>query len=94
MGLRNAFEELATTSDASFLRRLLRGISRVSYDATNQLRAVVTGSSVSISSGTVTQVTTVSTGNISMGDAGKPITSLLYNRTQTACGNKRNIIRG
>lgn len=91
MGLRNAFEELATTSDASFLRRLLRGISRVSYDATNQLRAVVTGSSVSISSGTVT---TVTTGNISIGDAGKPITSLLYNRTQTASGNKRNIIRG
>lgn len=91
MGLRNAFEELATTSDASFLRRLLRGISRVSYDTTNQLRAVVTGSSVSISSGTVT---TVTTGNISVGDAGKPITSLIYNRTQTACGNKRNIIRG
>ena len=94
MSMRNAFEEIATGSDISFIRRLFRAISRLSYDTTNQLRAVVSGSSVSISSGTVTTVTTVVTGNISIGNMGKPATAMMFTRTLTSGSNRRNITRG
>lgn len=93
MSMRNAFEELASVSDISFIRRLFRGISRMSYDATNQLRAVITGSSVLITSGTVTTVTTMTTGNIGMGDIGKPGTAMMMTRTLTSGSNRRNITR-
>lgn len=73
-------------------RRLEKAISRLTFDATNQLRAAVSGS-VSVSSGTVTTVTTVTTGNTGMGDMGKPATSMVFSRQLTASSTRRNLIR-
>ena len=71
------------------LRRLSKALSRLSFDATNQLRAIVAGT-VSISSGTVT---TVTTGNIGMGDSGKPSTAMVFSRQLTSNSTRRNLIR-
>ena len=64
-------------------------VSRLSFDATNQLRAVVSGS-VSVSSGTVT---TMATGNIGYGDMGKPATSILVASQVANTSISRNFIR-
>ena len=74
------------------LNRLLRAVSRLSFDATNQLRVAAAGT-VSISSGTVTTVTTVTTGNTGMGDMGKPATSMVFSRQLTTNSTRRNLIR-
>lgn len=74
------------------LNRLLRAVSRLSFDATNQLRVAAAGT-VSISSGTVTTVTTVTTGNVGMGDTGKPATAIVFSRQLTANSTRRNLIR-
>lgn len=74
------------------LNRLLRAVSRLSFDATNQLRVAAAGT-MSISSGTVTTVTTVATGNMGMGDMGKPSTSIVFSRQLTANSTRRNLIR-
>ena len=74
------------------LNRLLRAVSRLSFDATNQLRVAAAGT-VSISSGTVTTVTTVTTGNSGMGDMGKPATSMVFSRQLTTSSTGRNLIR-
>lgn len=71
------------------LNRLLRAVSRLSFDATNQLRVAAAGT-VSISSGTVT---TVTTGNTGMGDMGKPATSMVFSRQLTTNSTRRNLIR-
>lgn len=71
-------------------RRLFRAIGRMTYDTTNQLR--VSGP-VTISSGTVTTCTTVTTGNIGFGDMGKTATAMLVSRQNAALGSKRNLIR-
>ena len=68
------------------LNRLLRAVSRLSFDATNQLRVAAAGT-VSISSGTVT------TGNTGMGDMGKPATSMVFSRQLTTNSTRRNLIR-
>lgn len=74
------------------LNRLLRAVSRLSFDATNQLRVAAAGT-VSISSGTVTTVTTVTTGNTGMGDIGKPATAMVFSRQLTTNSTRRNLIR-
>ena len=74
------------------LRRLSKAMSRLSFDASNQLRVAAAGT-VSISSGTVTTVTTVTTGNTGMGDMGKPATSMVFSRQLTANSTRRNLIR-
>lgn len=71
------------------LRRLFRAISRLTFDGSNQLRVAAAGT-VSVSSGTVT---TVTTGNIGMGDAGKPSTAIVFSRQLTVNGTRRNLIR-
>ena len=74
------------------LRRLSKAMSRLSFDASNQLRVAAAGT-MSISSGTVTTVTTVATGNTGMGDMGKPATSMVFSRQLTASSTRRNLIR-
>lgn len=74
------------------LRRLSKAMSRLSFDASNQLRVAAAGT-MSISSGTVTTVTTVATGNMGMGDMGKPSTSIVFSRQLTANSTRRNLIR-
>ena len=71
------------------LRRLSKAMSRLSFDASNQLRVAAAGT-VSISSGTVT---TVTTGNMGMGDMGKPSTSIVFSRQLTTNSTRRNLIR-
>ena len=71
------------------LRRLFKAFSRLSFDASSQLRVAAAGT-VSVSSGTVT---TVTTGNIGMGDAGKPSTAIVFSRQLTANSTRRNLIR-
>ncbi len=51
-------------------RALFKVFGRLSFDGTSQLRTAVSGS-VSVSSGTITTVNTVTTANISIGDMGK-----------------------
>lgn len=77
------------------MRRLFRAIGRLTFDASNQLRAAVAGT-VAISSGTVTTVSTVSamtTGNISIGDAGKPATAQMFTQQLSTGSTRRNLIR-
>ena len=74
------------------LRRLSKAMSRLSFDASNQLRVAAAGT-MSISSGTVTTVTTVATGNMGMGAMGKPSTSIVFSRQLTANSTRRNLIR-
>ena len=77
------------------LRRLSKAMSRLSFDASNQLRVAAAGT-VSISSGTittVTTVTTVTTGNMGMGDIGKPATAMVFSRQLTANSTRRNLVR-
>lgn len=71
------------------LRRLSKAMSRLSFDASNQLRVAAAGT-VSISSGTIT---TVTTSNDSMGDIGKPATAMVFSRQLTANSTRRNLIR-
>lgn len=74
------------------LRRLSKAMSRLSFDASNQLRVAAAGT-VSISSGTITTVTTVTTGNMGMGDIGKPATAMVFSRQLTANSTRRNLVR-
>lgn len=71
--LTNLFGELA--NDLS-IKSLMQKFGRFSFDSTSQLRTVTSGS-VSVSSGTVTTCTTVTTANMSIGDIGKPATVIL-----------------
>ena len=71
------------------IRRLFKAFSRLSFDASSQLRVAAAGT-VSVSSGTIT---TVTTGNIGIGDMGKPATSIAFSRQLTANSTRRNLIR-
>lgn len=75
-----------------FLRRLFRTLSRLSFDVSGQLRTSVAGS-VSISSGTVTTVTTMGTGNMGFSDMGKPATAMIVSRQMAAVGTQANLRR-
>lgn len=67
------------------LRMMVKVFGRFSFDSSSQLRTAVTGS-VSVSSGTVT---TVTTGNMGLGDIGKPATAMLMSRQLTAANYSR-----
>ncbi len=69
------------------IRRLSKAIGRMSFDATNQLRVAPANIAA------VTTVTTVGTGNMGMGDAGKPATAMLFTRQLTTASTRRNLIR-
>jgi hypothetical protein len=78
------------------LRRMARLLGGFSFDTTSQLRVIPATHAVTISSGTVTTVTTcgtVTTGNMGMGDMGKPASSMMCTRQSFACGLGRNFVR-
>ena len=99
MALRNAFENLATDRKldnpmpvemAGFFKRLFLVFGRFSFDATSALR---TSGAVSVSSGTVTTVGTVTTGNIGFGDSGKASTIMQISQQSFMGGIRRNFSR-
>ena len=71
MALENLFGELA--NDLS-IKNLIQRLSKFSFDPSSQLRVTgnvgVSGGSVGVS-GSLTNVTTVTTANVSIGDMGK-----------------------
>lgn len=69
------------------LTRLFNVLRFFSFDPTSQLRVTAAGT-VGISSGTVTTVGTVTTGNMGIGDMGKPATSLMMGRQSYAMTTK------
>ena len=71
--VKNLFGDLA--NDLS-IKNLMQKFGRFSFDSSSQLRTTVAGS-VSMSSGTITTVTSVTQANISIGDIGKPATAQL-----------------
>ena len=99
MALRNAFENLATDRKldnpmpvemAGFFKRLFGVFGRFSFDTTSALR---TSGSVSVSSGTVTTVGTMTTGNIGIGDWGKPATAMEQSHLAFQSGIRRNFTK-
>ena len=98
MALRNAFDNLATDRKldnpmpvemAGFFKRLFGIFGRFSFDASSQLRTTVSGS-VSVSSGTVTTVGTMTTGNIGFGDSGKASTIMQISQQSFMMGIRQN----
>ena len=99
MALKNAFENLATDRKldnpmpvemAGFFKRLFGVFGRVSFDTTSALR---TSGSVSVSSGTVTTVGTMTTGNIGIGDWGKLATAMEQSHLAFQSGIRRNFTK-
>ena len=99
MALKNAFENLATDRKldnpmpvemAGFFKRLFLVFGRFSFDTTSALR---TSGSVSVSSGTVTTVGTMTTGNIGIGDWGKLATAMEQSHLAFQSGIRRNFTK-
>jgi len=97
MSLRNAFADLSTEAAIEELqaieqriKALNTNIQRMSFDATSQLRVYV-GTLPTLS--TVTTVGTVTTGNMGLGDIGKPATAIITSRQAFALGTGANFIR-
>ena len=62
------------------VRGMMKRLGKLTYDASGQLRI---GGSVGISSGTITTLSTMTTGNICYGDAGKAATNIIVTRRPT-----------
>ena len=75
-----------------FFRRLFLVFGRFSFDGTSQLRTTVSGY-VSVSSGTVTTVGTMTTGNIGLGDWGKNATAMEQSHLAFQSGIRRNFTK-
>ena len=97
--LKNAFENLATDRKldnpmpvemAGFFKRLFLVFGRFSFDTTSALR---TSGSVSVSSGTVTTVGTMTTGNIGLGDWGKASTAQQQSQQSFMMGIRQNFVK-
>lgn len=73
-----------------FFKRLFLVFGRFSFDTTSALR---TSGSVSVSSGTVTTVGTMTTGNIGFGDSGKASTIMQISQQSFMGGIRRNFSR-
>ena len=73
-----------------FFRRLFLVFGRFSFDTTSALR---TSGSVSVSSGTVTTVGTMTTGNIGFGDSGKASTIMQISQQSFMGGIRRNFTK-
>ena len=65
---------------------------KFSFDGTSQLRTTVSGY-VSVSSGTVTTVGTMTTGNIGIGDWGKASTAQQQSQQAFMMGIRQNFVR-
>ena len=91
--LQNLFGDIAL--DAT-IKSLIQKIGRFSFTPNSSLRVDCGGTSVAISSGTVTTVSTVSTmttGNIGFGDNGKNGTSILMASSAFNSSVGKNFIR-
>ena len=75
---------------AGFFKRLFLVFGRFSFDTTSALR---TSGSVSVSSGTVTTVGTMTTGNIGIGDWGKLATAMEQSHLAFQSGIRRNFTK-
>lgn len=70
-----SFDNPIPTQESGFLRLLHMVFGRFSFGATSALRTEISNTpAVTISSGTVTTVTTMTTGNVGFGDSGKAST--------------------
>lgn len=97
MTMRNAFADLATEDAIEELQAIEQrlktlnvNIQRLSVDATSQLRVLV--SSLPTLS-TVTTLGTMTTGNIGLGDFGKPATAIVTSRQAFNMSTGANFIR-
>ena len=72
-----------------FFKRLFLVFGRFSFDTASQLRTAVTGS-VSISGTPTTNVTTMTTGNIGLGDWGKASTAQQQSQQSFMMGIRQN----
>ena len=79
-------------SDIGWIAKLLMKVfGRFSFTGSSELRTSVSGS-VSVSSGTVTTVTTVSTGNIGFGDQGKISAAMSNSANLYYSSTRRNFV--
>ena len=74
---------------SNFLNIIRHAVGKLSFDTSNQLRAIVGGSL-----STVTTVTNCTTANAGLGDLGKPITSTTVVNQAYNVANSKNFIRG
>ena len=75
-----------------FFKRLFLVFGRFSFDTASQLRTAVSGS-VSISGTAATNVTTMTTGNIGIGDWGKASTAQQQSQQAFMMGIRQNFVR-
>ena len=73
-----------------FFKRLFLVFGRFSFDTTSALR---TSGAVSVSSGTVTTVGTMTTGNIGLGDWGKASTAQQQSQQSFMMGIRQNFVK-
>lgn len=90
--LQNLFGEVALDST---IKSLIQKLGRFSFNNLSQLRVSFDGTAqpVTVSSGTVTTVTTMTTGNMSIGDIGKTASSMLMSQSNFTAGIGKNFIR-
>ena len=84
--VKNLFGDLGLDSTIKALKNV---ISRFTFDTTGQLRV---GGNVSISSGTVTTVGTVSQSNGCIGDSGRTSAIMQNSSIMFNCSTRRNFI--
>jgi hypothetical protein len=75
-----------------FFKRMMAVFGKMSFSANSSLRVDCGGSTVAV--GTVTKVTTMSTGNIGFGDSGKPSTVQQMSANTFYGSIGRNFTRG
>jgi len=90
--LQNLFGEVALDST---IKSLIQKLGRFSFDNLSRLRVSFDGTAqpVTVSSGTITTVTTMTTGNISIGDTGKNASSMLMSQSNFTAGVGKNFVR-
>lgn len=90
--LQNLFGEVALDST---IKSLIQKLGRFSFDNLSRLRVSFDGTAqpVTVSSGTVTTVTTMTTGNMSIGDTGKNASAMLMSQSNFTAGVGKNFVR-
>lgn len=74
-----------------FFKRMVQVFTRFKFSNTSDLYVNCNGSSVAVS--TVSTVTTLGTGNVGIGDIGKPATAQLMSQMNFQGGVSRNFVR-
>jgi hypothetical protein len=81
-------DAVLTLSDvARMLEKRMGALSRLSFYTNSELRAYVSGT---IS--TPTTLTTLTTGNIGVGDCGKQATAIMLSKQAYGCGSRRGFV--